>query len=72
MKRDSDEKELYVPVDHFMVAGKNLYEIVEEFMSYRFITLFRCMNIQIFEISSVETSIPGYQPVSLNLSVSSY
>jgi hypothetical protein len=31
MKRDSDEKALYVPVDHFMVAGNNLYEIAEEF-----------------------------------------
>ena len=40
-------------------------------MIYRFIPLFQCMNIQIFEISSVETSIPGNQPVSLNLSVSS-
>jgi hypothetical protein len=30
IKRDSDEKKLYVPVDHFMVAGKNLYGIAEE------------------------------------------
>ena len=31
MKRDPDEKALYVPVDHFMIAGRNLYEIAEEF-----------------------------------------
>ena len=34
--------------------------------------LFRGTNIQVFEISSVETSIPGNQLVSLNLSVSPY
>jgi hypothetical protein len=39
---------------------------------YGFIPLFRYMNIQVFEISSVETAIPGYQLVSMNLSVSSY
>jgi hypothetical protein len=39
MKRDSDEKELYVPVDHFMVAGKNLYEIAEEFHDLSFYSL---------------------------------
>ena len=49
-----------------------IYMKLPNSMIYRFIPLFRCMNIQIFEISSVETSIPGYQPVSLNLSVSSY
>lgn len=43
MKRDSDEKAFYVPVDHFMVAGNNLYEVAEEFHDlsfYSFISVY--------------------------------
>jgi hypothetical protein len=39
MKWDSGEKALYVPVDHFMVAGNNLYEIAEEFYNLSFYSL---------------------------------
>ena len=46
-------------------------KVVEYVHNICFTPLFRGMDIQIFEISSVESSVLGYQPVSLNPSVSS-
>jgi len=47
-------------------------KVVEYVHNFCFSPLFRDMDIQIFEISSVESSVSGYQPVSLNPSMSSY
>ena len=46
-------------------------KVFKYFHNLCFNPLFRSMNNQVFEICSVGTSIPGYQPVSLSPSVSS-